>query len=168
MTAIKMIHLTVIGESPPVTRVVPSPVRKIKVGQVQLNTSFSGQYYFPLSAGMLQAYAQKHLKYAKDYEFARLIYKSMRIEEASELLSDCDIIGISNYVWNEQNSLAIAKDYKRRKPDGIVVFGGPQVPDSKKQFRRVRTADLNPEELHRKRMSFTPDFPQAYPFIDIA
>lgn len=168
MTASKTIPLTVIGEGSPLIRVVPKPARKIKVGQVQLNTSFSDQYYFPLSAGMLQAYAQKHLAHAKDYEFAIPIYKFMRIEEASELLSDCDIIGVSSYVWNEQNSLAIAKDYKRRNPNGIVVFGGPQVPDSKKQFRRVRTTELNPEELQRKRMNFTPDFHQAHPFIDIA
>ncbi len=167
MTAGKMIPLTVIGEGPPLTRVVPKLTRKIKVGQVQLNTSFSNQHYFPLAAGMLQAYAQKYVAHPEDYEFLPTIYKFMRIEEASEILSNCDIIGVSNYVWGEQNSLAIAKDYKRRNPNGMVVFGGPQNPDSKKQFRRVKTADLSAEELQRQRIHYTEYFHRAHPFIDI-
>jgi len=144
------------------------PAKPIKVGLVQLNNSFSDQYYLPLSVGMLQAYAQKHLAYSKDYEFALPIFNFMPVEEASEMLSDCDIVGFSCYVWNEQNSLAIAKDYNRRNPKGIVIFGGPQVPDSKKQFRPDRTVELNADELKRKRIHFTEDFHRAHSFIDIA
>ena len=150
------------------------PSKKVKVSLVELGNSFSGgigapdQYYLPLVSGMLQAYAQKHLTYAADYEFQLPIYQFMRIEEASEMLSECDLVGFSSYVWNEQNSLAIAKDYKRRKPNGVVVFGGPQVPDSKKQFRRNRTEKLNPDELKRQRIHFTEDFHRAHPFIDLA
>src|SRR3989338_3288935 len=148
--------------------------KKIKIGLVELGNSFSGgidapdQYYFPLVSSMLQAYAQKHLTYALDYEFQLPIYKFMRIEEASEILSECDLVAFSSYVWNEQNSLAIAKDYKRRKPSGLVIFGGPQVPDSKKQFRQNKTIELNPDELKRKRIHFTEDFHHAHPFIDLA
>jgi radical SAM superfamily enzyme YgiQ (UPF0313 family) len=141
---------------------------KVKVGFVQLNSSFSGQHYLPLSVGMLQAYAQMHLKHPDAYEFARPIYRFMKIEEASEFLSGCDIVGVSCYVWNDQNSLAIARDYKRRNPNGVVVFGGPQVPDSQKQFRRARTVELTADEKARERMHFTADFHKAYPFIDMA
>lgn len=154
-------------ESPPYPVATGPPARKIKIGFVQLNTSFSDQYYFPLAVGMLQAYARKHLAFAEYYEFGLPIYKFMRIEEASEMLSDSDIVGVSSYVWGEQNSLAVAKDYKRRNPNGIVIFGGPQVPDSKKQFRRVRTAELTAEETRRKRMHFTEDFHRMHPYIDI-
>lgn len=167
MTAGKMITLTVIGEGPPLTRVAPKLTKKIKVGQVQLNTSFSGQHYLPLAAGMLQAYAQKHIAHPEDYEFKPAIFKFMRVEEASEMLSDCDAIGISNYGWGEQRSLAIAKDYKRRRPSGLVIFGGPQNPDSKKQFRRNKTADLNDQEKQRKRINFTENYHRAHPEIDI-
>ena len=168
---IRITPVATTGKSPPLSipdRIVPRPTKKIRVGLVQLNSSFSGQYYLPLSAGMLQAYAQKYLAYAEDYDFTMPIYKFLRIEEASEMLSDCDIVGISSYVWNEQNSLAIAQDYKRRNPDGIVIFGGPQIPNSKKQFRRIRTADLTAKELQRERTNFTPNFHQTYPFIDMA
>lgn len=144
------------------------PDKKIKIGLVQINNSFSDQCYLPLSVGMLQAYAQKHLIYSEDYEFLPPIYTFMRIEEASEFLSDADIVGFSAYIWNFENSLAIARELKRRKPEAVIVFGGPQIPDSKKQFRRIRTADLNPEELLRKRMNFTEDFHRINSFIDIA
>ena len=152
--------------SPPIAAKPPS--RIIKVGFVQLNNSFSDQYYLPLSVGMLQAYAKKHLAHPKSYEFSIPIHQFMRIEEASELLSDNDVVGFSSYVWNEQNTLAIARDYKRRKPNGIVVFGGPQVPDSKKQFRRVRTDELTPEELKSGRIHFTEDYHRANPHIDVS
>ena len=36
----------------------------MQVGLEQINNSFSGQNYFPYSVGLLQAYAQKHLKNA--------------------------------------------------------------------------------------------------------
>lgn len=167
MTESRVLKVIQPNKNPPPIALKP-PSKRIRTGFVQLNTSFSGQYYFPLAAGMLQAYTQKHLTFAGFYEFGLPIYKFMRIEEASEILSDYDIVGFSSYVWGEQNSLAIAKDYKRRNPNGIVVFGGPQVPDSKKQFRRVRTAELNPNELQRERMHFTENFHRANPFIDIA
>ncbi len=149
-------------------RTAVKPTRIIKVGMVELSFSNQRSCYLPLSAGMLQAYAEKNLTFANDYQFVLPIYQPMRIEEASEMLSECDVIGVSNRVWNEQNSLAIAQDYKRRNPNGIVVFGGPQVPDSKKQFRRNRTVELDPDELKRKRIHFTEDFHRAHPFIDMA
>ncbi len=146
-------------------RILISP---IKVGLVQLNNSFSDQFYLPLSVGMLQAYAQKHLTYAEEYEFLPPLYTFMRIEEAVEYLINADIVGYSLYVWNEQNTLRIAEELKKRKPNVINIFGGPQVPDSQKQFRRVRTVDLLPEEMKRQRMYFTEDFHRAHPYIDLA
>src|SRR3989338_4382420 len=92
---IRITPVATTGKSPPLCipdRIVPRPTKKIRVGLVQLNSSFSGQYYLPLSAGMLQAYAQKYLAYAEDYDFTMPIYKFLRIEEASEMLSDCDIV----------------------------------------------------------------------------
>ena len=149
------------------SRVAVKPQRKIKVALVELNHG-AKSCYLPLSAGMQIAYAQKHLTFADDYEFAIPIYQFMSIEEASEILSDFDAVGFSSRVWNEQNSLVIAKDYKRRKPEGVVIFGGPQVPDSRKQFRRNRTVELNSDEQKRKRIHFTEDFHREYPFIDLA
>ena len=96
--------------------------KKIKVGLVQLNNSFSNQYYLPLSVGMLQAYALKHLSDPSKIIFKDSLFKFMRISDASDYIKDCDIVGFSVYVWNEQNSLAIAKEYKTLNPNGVVVL----------------------------------------------
>ena len=162
-----MLRVIQLNKSSPYPIATKPPSKKIRVGSVQLNTSFSDQYYFPLAIGMLQAYAIKHFSFPEFLEFKTPLYKFMRIEEASEILSDSDIAIFSNYVWGEQNSLAIAKDYKRRKPHGIVVFGGPQVPDSRKQFRRIRTTELTEDEQKRERMTFTPDYHKLNEFIDL-
>ena len=115
-----------------------------KVGLVQINSRFSGQVYLPLSAGALQACAQKHLKNDTEHEFLPPIYSRVSIEEGVQSLMEADVAGFSTYVWNFQLSLKIAAELKRRKPEVLIVFGGPHVPDRAEEY-------LN-----------------QYPFIDIA
>lgn len=102
--------------------------RPCKVGLVQINNSFSGQHYFPYSVGILQAYAMKHLCEPNRYEFLLPIYRRIPVGEAVEQLEDAEIVCFSAYVWNVRLSLAIAEALKRRNPETLIVFGGPQVP----------------------------------------
>ena len=81
-------------------RIVSDLERKIKVGLVQVNNSFTNQNYFPYSVGTLQAYAQKHLANIDDFEFLLPIYKRITVEEAVEKLSDAKIVFFSVYVLN--------------------------------------------------------------------
>ena len=106
----------------------------MKVGLVQINNSFSGQSYFPYSVGLLQAYAEKHLPDPSKCEFLLPIFSRVKIEDGVQQLLDADIILFSIYVWNEQASLAIAKRLKAAKPQTMIVFGGPQVPDRVAEF----------------------------------
>src|SRR3990167_8294599 len=100
MTGSKILKVIQPNESPPYPIATKPPPRKIKIGPIQLNNSFSDQCYLPLSVGMLQAYAKKHLVYSDDYDFFAPIYTFVRIEEAAEFLSDADIVGFSTYIWN--------------------------------------------------------------------
>ena len=63
----------------------------LKIGLVQINNSFSGQNYFPLSAGMLQAYAQKKLK----PEIRR------RLSEVKPIMSASEGVALSQENWLE-------------------------------------------------------------------
>lgn len=125
-------------------------MKKIQIGLVQLGNSFSGQCYFPLSAGTLQAYAQKHLLNADRFKFSDILYAFLPISDAADKLNGADLVGFSVYVWNFENSLAIAREVKRRNPNVVIVFGGPHVPDA--QYNRFQT-----EAFHRQ-----------YPFVDMA
>ena len=106
------------------------PKEKIKVGLVQIGDEFGGQYYFPYSIGLLQAYAQAHLKENEDFEFLLHIYKRSAIAEAIERLINADIVFFGTYLWNYRISLEIARGIKQRNNGCIIVFGGPQIPES--------------------------------------
>ena len=107
-----------------------------KVGLVQINNSFSGQNYLPLSAGLLQGYAQTHLKHPEQYEFLLPLYRRMPVEEAMHRLDPADVVLFSTYVWDIRISLEIARGLKERKPETLIVFGGPQVPDRSEEYLR--------------------------------
>jgi len=108
----------------------------VKVGLVQIGDKFGSQYYLPYSIGLLQAYAQKHLANPEKYAFSLPIYKRLKVKQVLEQLLDSDIVFFSSYVWNHQLSLKVAKTVKEVKPDCIVVFGGPQVPEEDKELER--------------------------------
>jgi hypothetical protein len=107
-----------------------------KIGLVQINTSFSGQNYFPYSAGLLQAYAQAHCSNIAEYEFIDIIYNRIPVDVAVNHLKDCDVVGFSTYVWNEQISLRIASELRKINEKCLIIFGGPQVPDDAEQYMR--------------------------------
>tara|TARA_Y100000590_G_scaffold87716_1_gene98367 strand:+ start:1799 stop:3817 length:2019 start_codon:yes stop_codon:yes gene_type:complete len=122
--------------------------KKIKIGGAQINNGFSGQYYLPYSIGLLFAYTLHNSKNKDRFEFSDIIYKRHSLSKSTSILEDCEIILFSTYVWNEQISLAIAKELKRKDPSKYIIFGGPSVPDN---------VQGNAEEFLRKN-----------PFIDVA
>jgi len=104
---------------------------KIKIGLVQINNSFSGQNYLPYSTACLESYV---LSQSKEFTFLPHIYKRMPINKIVSLLDEADIIGFSTYVWNAEISREVAKRIKKKNPNKLIVFGGPQVPDQPKDF----------------------------------
>ena len=87
-------------------------MNKIKIGTVQVNNSFSGQNYLPLSLGFLVSYAEFHCKNYNDYDFLNPIYKRVPLREAVELYRDCDpqfnhpfFWRIGNHYLNEAKEL---------------------------------------------------------------
>lgn len=98
----------------------------LTVGLVQINNSFSDQNYFPLSAGLLQAYAQKDLE--NSVTFLPIVHTRQKIDEAVKSLLSADVVGFSVYLWNFKISLAIAENLKNTNSDITIVFGGHHVP----------------------------------------
>jgi radical SAM superfamily enzyme YgiQ (UPF0313 family) len=90
--------------------------------------------YLPHSTGLLQAYVQKYASDPGCYRFITPLYQRIPVEEAVAHLSRADVVGFSAYVWNVRLSLAIARALKSRRPDTLIVFGGPQVPNDAAAF----------------------------------
>ena len=121
--------------------------RKIKIGMVQVNNSFSGQNYLPLSLGFLVSYSEFHCKNYNDFEFLNPIYKRVPVKEAVEQYEDCDIVAFSVYVWNNNISMRIAKVLKEVNPNILTLAGGCHIPE-------------RPEYIEK--------FMSDHPYLDIA
>lgn len=121
----------------PIASAAPDSNREpLAVALVQINNSFSGQNYLPYAAGLLQAYVQKHSRHPQRYTFSLPIYSRIPVQAAVERLLGADVIGFSAYVWNIRISLEIARRIKAQRPQTLIIFGGPQVPDRAEQFLR--------------------------------
>ncbi|MDC0456424.1 radical SAM protein [Alphaproteobacteria bacterium] len=109
---------------------------KPKIGLVQINNSFSGQNYLPYSTACLESFVTSQ---TDDFIFLPHIYKRMPISKIVSLLDEADIIGFSTYVWNAEISLEVARRIKKKNPNKLIVFGGPQVPDQPKDFLKANS-----------------------------
>jgi len=107
-----------------------------KIGLVQINNSFSGQNYLPYSAACLQSFVKSHAESPDRFQFLIPLFKRIPVAQAVEHLKSADVAGFSTYVWNARLSLAIAEGLKVQRPQTMIVFGGPQVPDEPEQFLR--------------------------------
>ena len=63
-----------------------------KVGSVQINNGFAGQFYLPYSIGTLVAYFKEYSENSHRYEFSLPIYKRWLLDKCVEHLKDDDII----------------------------------------------------------------------------
>ncbi|MFA5117969.1 MAG: radical SAM protein [Candidatus Omnitrophota bacterium] len=80
---------------------------------------------FPLAIGCIATYAESKIQLQEPIRLFRYPHKLAQafFQEVSP-----DIIGFSNFVWNSQLSLAIARRLKAYNPKLIVVMGGPNYP----------------------------------------
>lgn len=95
----------------------------------QLNNSYGNQVYIPYAVGILQVEAKKRPIIKENVTFYELLYKRERPESILSRIKIPDILGLSCYIWNWRISLELAKQFKEINPNGIVIIGGPQVPD---------------------------------------
>lgn len=102
--------------------------RKLYLFQPQYaNTTAHGrEYWLPYSAASTWVYACQDPIIASHYQLAGLYYQRTDINHTVQTMQDPAVCGFSCYVWNEQYNLALARTIKRRWPECVIVFGGPQ------------------------------------------
>lgn len=104
---------------------------------VQVNQPFLKQRYLPYVAGLLQAYVQRHAPAASAYTFLPPLFQRLPLELAERETQMAEVLGFSVYTWNIEYALTLAQGIKRRFPERLIVFGGPQVPDRAEDFLRA-------------------------------
>ena len=112
------------------------PSSALTIGLVQINNSFSGQSYLPYAVACLESYVRHHSMNPARYHFLLPIYRRLPCRDAVAHLLDADVVGFSAYVWNARLSLEIARRLKSIKPQILIVFGGPHIPDHTEAFLR--------------------------------
>jgi radical SAM superfamily enzyme YgiQ (UPF0313 family) len=60
----------------------------------------------------------------------------MPVRDIVAAMRGADVVGLSTYVWNANISLEVARRLKKERPEIVIVFGGPQVPDKPEAFLR--------------------------------
>ena len=90
-----------------------------------LNAQSLGVDTFPLAVGCIATYAESKIIFKNPIRIFRYPEKL-----AQGLTQDgCpDVIGFSNFVWNSELSLAMARRIKELSPETIIVMGGPNFP----------------------------------------
>lgn len=93
--------------------------------------SFSAYEWLPYPVGCLISYCKKEEVINNLYEFMEPEYRSQSLdfEDFHDSLKQADMIGLTNWVWNQNYNDRIAKIYKQYRPDGLVIYGGTNVPE---------------------------------------
>jgi putative methyltransferase len=114
--------------------------KNIYFSQVNYSTGsgkFKG-YWFPYSVATIWAYVQQFEWVTENFQLQELLFKRETPEELLDRIEEPHIFCFSNYVWNYEYNKKIAEFVKKRYPNCIISFGGPQVtkfPKEKKFFK---------------------------------
>ena len=85
--------------------------------------------WLPYASGCLISHCKSIPEINKNYIFNEPLYEQKPIYEYKEVLKNTDILGLTCYVWNQGYNDDLAQYFKKINPNGIVVYGGPQVPE---------------------------------------
>jgi len=97
--------------------------------------------WLPYAVGCIISHCSKIQEICDQFEFLTPIYKHCPVEQYKEILLQTDILGLTCYVWNQQYNDELSMYFKSINPNGVVVYGGPQVPEDetqKQQFDQER------------------------------
>lgn len=92
----------------------------------------------PYPVACLISHCMKNPRIADAYQFLEPEYRHRWDDQQfHDKLRTADLLGLTCYVWNQVANDRIAQLYKGYRPDGIVVYGGPNVPEEDlESFRR--------------------------------
>lgn len=118
--------------------------KELRVYLNEYNVLLSNTLYLPLASGLLQAYAQTKSEICDNFEFMPINHKRDNAERIMATFDDPAIAAFSVSSWNEQLCLTVAECVKKKFPECLIVFGGPQVPfETNEYFDEYRFIDCS-------------------------
>lgn len=99
---------------------------------VQASNTYTGNSfkaaYLPYAAGLLIAYALTDETVKSEYEFKRFVFTRESTDKVVEEFENPAVVGFSNYIWNTQYNLTLARKIKAKYPECVIIFGGHNIP----------------------------------------
>lgn len=115
---------------------------KKKIYFIQPNTQLGNSVYFPYAVGVIASYSLQFDDIKEKYELAGIIFKEDKIEDVFDAVREPYIVAFSNYFWNYQYNLDIAKLIKEKYPECIIIFGGHQIPRNVSYLEKYNFIDI--------------------------
>ncbi len=104
-------------------------MNKKNVYLIQPNSRTGNTISFPYAAGVIAAYAWQFPAVRENYHLGKLFYKKDPIDKIAAEIESPFLVGFSNYMWNIEYNLSLARQLKNNYPKCVIVFGGHQIPD---------------------------------------
>ncbi len=108
----------------------------------QPTNMLSGAVFLPYSVGTIAAYAWQFPEIKAEYELKELIFLKESVDKAVEKFDNPFLVGFSNYLWNVEYNLDLAREIKKKWPKCRILFGGPQVPDDVEYLEKYGFIDI--------------------------
>ncbi|MBE6812302.1 MAG: radical SAM protein [Ruminococcaceae bacterium] len=115
---------------------------------VQPNNVFSNSsnlptaVHLPYAAGTIAAYSFSHEEIRQNYTLCDFIFKKDPVEDVLQVLVDPFMVAFSNYMWNIEYNLELAREVKEKWPACIILFGGVQIPDDTQYLENYPFIDI--------------------------
>ena len=106
---------------------------KKRIAFVELSHIFSNQIKLPYSTGCIWSYCETDTEITNNYSFdvhdwIYVLDGEFDIDKTAQQLAECDIVGISYFVWNTHVSDKLCAKVRRINPKCVIIYGGLGIP----------------------------------------
>jgi radical SAM superfamily enzyme YgiQ (UPF0313 family) len=116
--------------------------------------------WLPYSIAALWAYVEQFPEIKDNFVVKECVFMREEIDTIASRIDNPSLCLFSNYIWNENYNILIAKEIKKRWPNCVIVFGGPQVDEvginfvSRNKFVNSVVVNEGEVSLHRLLLDF--------------
>lgn len=108
----------------------------------QPSNKLPGSVYLPYSVGTIAAYSWQFEEIRSRYHLGEFIFIQEDIQQVIEGLDNPFLVGFSCYMWNTDYNLSLAREIKKKWPECITVFGGPDIPEDFEYLKKYDFIDI--------------------------
>lgn len=105
-------------------------MKKKNIYLVQPTFTNESTVQFPYAIGTLASYAWTFEDIQRSYELKGILFLRENQDKIVDSLDAPYLMGFSCYIWNYEYNKSLARKVKERFPECIILFGGPQIPES--------------------------------------